>query len=78
MVYKLNSKQDYLFAYDMIVFINNVTGIPEDNITLVNHSIVVNDEELILYVNKLGKNVDTYKQYLITLMQMFADGYDYE
>jgi len=78
MVYKLNSKQDYLFAYDMIVFINNVTGIPEDNITLVNHSIVVNDEELILYVSKLGKNVDTYKQYLITLMQMFADGYDYE
>ena len=78
MVYKLNSKQDYLFAYDMIVFINNVTGIPEDNITLVNHSIIVNDEELILYVSKLGKNVDTYKQYLITLMQMFADGYDYE
>lgn len=78
MIYKLNSKQDYLFTYDLIVFLNNVTGIPEDNIILENHSIIIRDEELILHVSNLGKNVESYKEYLKCLMNMFADGYQYE
>ena len=78
MIYKLNSKQDYLFAYDLIVFLNNVTGIPEDNIVLENHSIVIRDEELILHVINLGRNVEAYKEYLKVLIDMFAEGYQYE
>lgn len=78
MIYKLNSKQDYLFAYDLIIFLNNVTGIPEDNIILENNSIVIRDEELILHVSNIGKNVDSYKEYLKCLVNMFSDGYQYE
>lgn len=78
MNYRLNSKQDYIFAYDMIVFLSLTTGIPEDNIILENHSIVINDEELILHVKSINGSLNSYKDYLKVLMDMFAEEYCYE
>lgn len=78
MIYRLHSKHDYIFAYDLMVFLNTITGIPEDNMLLQNHSIIINDEELVLHVKNIGKNIEDYKSYLKVVIDMFSEGYNYE